>query len=307
MQAVPKVQICIMASNRVHFLGESLRSVLDAAIGSVEVFISDNSTNHEVQKFLAENFPTVRCIYRQPHLSPIEHLVRIFSELTAQYVVVFHDDDVMRHDFISTLKHYLDVHPNCIAVACNALVIRSETKSSTPYMGRFNQTVEISSSHELLKHYAELVDVGPAPFPSYMYRREALVGLQLDDAEGGKYSDVALLLKIAQRGVIAWLPDTLMHYRIHPGGGGISESIGHRLRLLRFIQTFCGLSRYDKPLREYRFRIYTRWVSSIFLERRNSIRRRHLVAIKFLLSYSYSVVLNIVFWKRLGRRLISFS
>lgn len=238
---------------------QALESVLAQDVADFEVVVSDNSERDEVEHMMAVSFPQVRTIRRRPAMPALEHFRRIIEESAAEFVVLFHDDDVMMPGY---LQHMLDAHarnPSLSAVACNALVMRGEQKTTLSQMGHVTQPILINTPEKMLPFYLSFSTVAPAPFPGYMYRRECLQGLFLDASQGGKFADVSFLMKVAGRAPMLWLPIPLMYYRIHDNNDGRVEVVGERLRLLRYILSTTSLRKEDRWIRDFKFRYWMRW------------------------------------------------
>ncbi len=256
------LQIILLSRDRPNYLREALQSALSQSGERIEVIVSDNSESEEVSRMLATEFPNVLCIRRKPTLSAFEHFRAVINTATADSLVMFHDDDVMLDGYVSTLRNCLDADPTLAAVCCDALIMREGKTTKERFgMGR-RIDHRILLPEELIREYFSLSPKGPAPFPGYMYRRTLIQGLYLDPFQGGKYSDVSFLLKVLQRGSFIWINKPLLKYRVHSRNDSGSESVGQRLRLLRYIYNTSKLSRKHSFIYSYRFKFWINWLRS---------------------------------------------
>lgn len=288
---MPRVQIYILCRDRVSYLHEALQSILVQDYDDYEVVVSDNSEYDKVQALIQSKYPQIIYIRRQPTLQALEHFRVVISECTAEYSVLFHDDDVMMPDYVKCMVEALDQHPSISAVGCNAQILQGETLTEYRFMRSFIRPTLLYNPETFLQPYLGLELTGPAPFPGYMYRTSAITGLYLDGYEGGKYSDVTFLLKILRRGPILWLPEILMHYRKHPGNDSAIEVIGQRLRLLRYIYKETSITKKSKQISEFRYEHWRRWLlaSCKNVNTLKSTRFRTVAKFVFLKSIEYLV------------------
>lgn len=256
---VARVQIYILSRDRPAYFRQALVSALAQDNPGVEVVVSDNSEQDAIQGLVAAEFPQVRYVRRCPALPALAHFRAVIEESSAEYVVLFHDDDILAPEYVRAMLQAMEQNPEVGATCCNAWVIRGEERTGRTVMGMFRRERRMLSPEELLAPYMTFMGMGPAPFPGYMYRRRFLDGLYLDAAHGGKYSDVSFLVKLVKRAPILWLPQVLMSYRVHEQNDGVTEEVGQRMSLLRYIYANTRITRQSKMVAEFRFRYWIRW------------------------------------------------
>lgn len=253
------IQIYILSKNRCDYLCQALDSVLTSSGGSADIVVSDNSESDSIRRLVINDYPNVTYAKRDPPMSVFDHYRTVIQESTAEYLVIFHDDDLMMPAYVRTMTELLDTNPHIAAVGCNALVLRGDERTEERVMGPGCKRALFAEPVAVLNKYLEMWDGNPAPFPGYMYRRKYLVGLYLDPEHGGKYSDVSFLMKLNERGSILWIPEPLMWYRRHAGNDSGTESIANRLSLLRYVFTHAGIDRSAPEVRDFKFRYWVFW------------------------------------------------
>lgn len=302
------VQIYVLSRDRPDYLREALNSICKESSDFLEIIVSDNSEGNEVRLMVESEFSKLIYLRRNPPVSALEHFRIILREASAQYIVLFHDDDVMMDGYVQEMMSTLRDHPEASAVACNALIILREKRSKQLMMGSFTRSCSITNPQQFLKPYLEIGDVRPAPFPGYMYRRSFLEDLYLDPKLGGKHADVSFLTQLIQRGPIVWIARPLMYYRLHQNNDSKSFSLIEHLRLLRYLISSKVISRHASEVWDYRFKFWLYW----WIQSRGQVKQKHhqywvkkIVGI-FLLSYAFKLVLNNrIPWKKLTNRVVS--
>ena len=245
--------------------------------------MSDNSSNDEVERMVRHEFPDVNFVRRKPTLPALAHFNRCIDEVQTDYFCLFHDDDLMNPDFVSEVKKQLRNHPDAIALGCNAHIESFGKRQTQPSFRSISRVEAITTSRALAARYFSRSQSGIAPFPGYVYKN-ALVGTLRFHPEGGKYSDVTWLLKLATRAPIIWINQPLMTYRLHASNDGNSESRRDRLRFLGYLKS-------NKPLfgagilQDYRCSFIYKTVLNAQDE---SHRLRHQLATAFVKSYRCS-------------------
>lgn len=227
----------VLSHDRPDFLRQTLHSIMEQTDRDFELVVSDNSSNDEVEQMMRAEFPHVEYRRRTPMLFHIAHFNRCIEEAQGDYFCLFHDDDLMHPGFVGQMKAAMDADPRLVACGSNALIEtmgKIEKRTSFRALGKLEH---IGSARDLARRYFARAQSGIAPFPSYVYRRGAVGELRLD-VDGGKYTDVAWLLRLAMKGPIAWLNEPLLTYRIHGGNDGKVESPRDRLRFMAFLKRY---------------------------------------------------------------------
>jgi hypothetical protein len=236
---------------------EAVGSLLASVTPSTRLVVSDNSTDDRLYTELTKRYPGVE-VRRRENMDVIRHMQINIEEADTEFVILFHDDDLVDPEFCARMLELADRYPQAVAWASNARIIgvgRSATDIAFE-TERGRNDVVLATPADLLSRYLSRYPRGFALFPSYMYRRTLVRTLPPNGSDGGKYSDVAWLMRIASRGTIVWTGTPLMTYRLHGENDGMLESLRDRLRMLGFLKRRSDLPR---PLvDDWRFMIHKR-------------------------------------------------
>lgn len=231
--------IYILCHNRPDDARRAIISALDQTDRDFRLIISDNSTDDRVESVIHQEFPSANYIRRSPVLPALEHFNRCLEETSDSYVCLFHDDDLLRPDFVKEVKSAIASYPDAIAIGCNARIEQMGKLQNCPSFLSLKDHELITSPRDLARRYIARYQSGIAPFPGYVYRRQQLGSIRFEPSEG-KYSDVTWLLRLAERGQIIWIGQPVMTYRIHGGNDGLKESRRDRLRFLAYVKRHQG-------------------------------------------------------------------
>lgn len=264
LPAKKSIQIYILSRNRLQYLKHTLPSVLSQTSTNclIEVIVSDNSTNHEVQQYIEEHYSTLRYIRRNPPVSQSIHFGLISIEATADYVVFFHDDDIMLPNYTQKIIEAFSLYPEASGVGTNAMIIDSSGAELGPFSQR-ELPIVVTDEAWFVNQYVPRADPGPgiSPLPSYCFRRSSLNYHDWDEKNGGSCADVAFISKKLRYGSLVWLPDILMQYRVHADSLSSIIGIDDYRRLWRYLIS-AGVNKDDPEFQTWRHNMWFNWYTS---------------------------------------------
>lgn len=218
------VDFYLMTCERIEFLDDAIQSINQAISLSsshqVNFVVSDNSATEKVNAFISERYPDIKII-RRPSLNVIDHHNVIINEASAEFLVMFHDDDRLTPEFLLEGLKFMSSNPDFSAFASNAFVITNGKIASGRILPKATSSIVFENMHQLLERYMYKTKDGVAPFSGYIYRSASLKGIHLDFSFSGVHSDVLLLLKLLCRGKIFWSIKPLIFYRFHSTNAGV--------------------------------------------------------------------------------------
>lgn len=235
-----KLVIFLLSYNRPEYVGEALDSIMSQSYIDFDLIVSENSPNDKITHLLQNHpwYKDIKIIKRSPSLAAVDHFNTILKEAQRyEYAMLFHDDDILMPEALSEMMRQFELNPNFVAVACNALIMKKSEKTKTILMPLNQESLQIRSASQLIKHYV-FKYLSHAPFPSYIYKTSYLGETQIDLTEGGKYSDVSFLLKLAKKGPFCWVAKPLMYMRVHAENDSANLNLKHIAKLsLFFLKT----------------------------------------------------------------------
>jgi len=288
------ITICILCRNRPEYARQAILSILEQTYKNFELLVSDNSSNDEVQNMMKREFPEVCYIRRAPPQELWEHINRCIEELRSEYFCLFHDDDVMKPEFVETVETYLRAYPAAIAFGCNAEVETCGKKEARNFFRSFRKQEVLTMPREMAERYFSRAQSGFPPFPGYVYNR-SMIGDQRLPYDGGKYADVTWLLNLIRKGNIVWITKPLMIYRYHENNYGKTESVQDRLKFLAYLKS--NRAEFGEGiLKDYRYSfVYKKLLKTC--ENRSLIRCR--TAASFKNYYRWNRYLRLDYYKAL--------
>ena len=262
-RAPVSLQFFILCRNRPDFARQAIQSAMRQTVNLLEIVISDNSTDNSMESLIRSQFPDLEYRRRTNNLSVFDHLNLCLTEATADYVCLFHDDDLLSPRYAECIFETIARYPNAVAIGVNAWV---SEKGKPPYLSlrTTGKTYLVRGPRQLAAHYFSRHQPGFAPFPGYVYATARIRDLRFD-ATGGKYADVTWILGVAARGDIIWIVEPLMTTRLHASNDSRQESIGDRLKLFAFFKKHISTLG-EGLIEDFRFFLYKKILE---LDRRN--------------------------------------
>lgn len=245
----PKIEVFILTYERPGLFEESLKSVLAQDYENFKVVVSDNSVSDDTQAIVAE-YSDARLIYRRrkPSLQPMHHFNQVLSEVRADFFMLFHDDDIMLPNCLSTLMQGFAGNCRLSAVGGNATKILNNFASNRKFICRQKNTL-IRRPEDLIRRYLSFGEY--SPFPSYLYYRPFVDGLRLK-TDCGKHADVVFLAEICMHGSVLMLKEVVMKYRMHSTQDSSSCVLSDRQTLINWVCQNTHLKRRNPEILLYR-------------------------------------------------------
>ena len=120
------LQIYIMSRDRPDYLINALDSVISQVTVNIklDIIVSDNSETDEVEKIVSDLYQNSNITYvrRVPTLSPFDHHRAIINEVSSEFFMLFHDDDIMLPNLVQNLYTEISRDDDVVAVGSNALL-----------------------------------------------------------------------------------------------------------------------------------------------------------------------------------------
>lgn len=278
-----KIQVIIITHNRPDFVTESVESVLNQTYPNVELIVSDNSSNNLTQEIInKKNYKNIKYIRRKIVYGPIEHLNCALQEVTSNYFMIFHDDDVMFENMVETMYDILSKNENIVAVGANGFFTLNKKVTKEKIFKSSEKSIVLQNNIEVAGHY--LIRNGIVPFPSYLYKKVVAQKLQFDSSEGGVFSDMTFIMKTATLGNILFLEQPLMNYYVHTENDHVPDFYLNNTKVISFIRRTTDSKKNGALIKAYR-------IKAIYMEFKQGILSGRIL----LLSGRYYRLLSILF------------
>lgn len=262
-----KLNVYILTYNRADYLKQAVQSALDQTLRDFDLYVLDNASTDHTQEIMAGfSDPRLHYIRHERNIGGAGNALFARNHNQKEYYVAFHDDDIMRPDFLSKELAFLEANPKCAIAACRFDETDSEGNITKTYHP-FGDEVTVYKGDELFRDY-----LGKRTFlcfPSIMYRdafrrEHDIVGKE----EAGPSSDVIFYCDFCKHGgEIAVINEALIASRHHKGQDSFVNHTSMTEQLFRYMWNDPYYSellmRYEKERQS--FYGYQAYVEAIYL------------------------------------------
>ena len=299
------IQIYILSRNRPNYLREALDSVLkqNHSLIKFEIIISDNSDNDDVCKMIDRDYAqkNIKYIRRSGNMSVMGHSQLVVSEVNSEYVVIFHDDDILYPDYMNVMSSFLN-NNDVVAVGCNGMNFSDNVLDSKLRIRDLSSSTKFNNEKDFLERYLP-GNGGAVAYPCYMYRTKYLKQAMIKAPFKGKHFDVGILSSLLNYGTIVWLTKPLIYYREHTSNLSITESIPERIALLNYMKKK-GVEKNSTNFLLLRIMFEVKWILQQGSILSNITHRRYRVIILSVLLKIIKIFMRWDFWKLVFLRYI---
>lgn len=215
------VAICTYNRAKTGYLEQAIQSVLNQVYKDMNIIVYDNGSTDNtcdvVSTFIDPRLTYVRISENTPDIFNI-----ILSECKTEYIIIFHDDDIMLPHMVETEVRILDKYPNAAIIGqifSPMMTIDSNGKALYKHIPILN-SLTVFNKCELIKNnlkYGSNIIV----CPSVMFRISFVNKFNFKfDIKCGPAVDWLLWLQINMNECqIILVKEFLLKYRVHPESG----------------------------------------------------------------------------------------
>ncbi len=223
-----RVSVCIPTFNKACYLSESIASVMAQRFKDFELIVLDDASTDDTCAVVgAFHDPRLRYLRHPQNIGLAANFSRCLEVAACEYVVIFHDDDVMMHEMLEREVALLDSNSEVVFVHCAAQLIdeRGSVFSAPPC-----PWPPLTQGNDFIRQYWSPEDYG-VTMASVMLRRSVALRIGGFNADL-KYSlDADLWQRMAFEGKVGFISDRLISNRVH-AGQATSRILVNRLQML---------------------------------------------------------------------------
>jgi len=248
MEEFCKINIYLMVNERTKFLSESINSILENKKNiDFNFIISDNSKTNNVCEYVKKkytNIPYIKHDYNKV-ASQAQHFNKIIKNNNSEYIMLFHDDDIIFDNAIKKLTKFLDYNLDVGCVCPNAFKLKNYKKTKQLLNDLKSKKIIIDNKTFMSKKYLNIFEGYVHPLPGYLYRQKYLQTIERSDDEGKVWSDASFIIKLSDICKICWLNEPLFYCRFHDLRQSSNVDLYSKLSFLKFVRKNTKLKKED--------------------------------------------------------------
>ena len=225
----PRVSVVMPMRDAAPYLAEAIESVLAQTFTDFEFLIFDDGSSDAscamVRRYASSD---PRIVLHQG--APVGYAVWLREGMLrarAELVARMDADDVSHPERFARQVRYMDAHPECIALGADVLIVDPERRPI-----RRHRTPR---EHEAIEQELLIAAGPPMIHPVLVLRRSAVIAAGNYRTDQLWAEDLELLLRMAEVGRLANLPEVLLEYRRHPRAVGSEQRREQRRTQNRFL------------------------------------------------------------------------
>lgn len=223
---MPRVTVAICTYNRAHYLAESLQSVTEQTYKDIDIVVFDNASTDNTESVVRSfSDPRIKYIKNEKNIGGIRNMNKALEYCKTEFLVIFHDDDIMLLHMIETEVEAMDEQPDAAIVAqvYSSIIIDSNGRISSSNKHQQSGIITYNKNDYINESITQNKGC-ILTCPSVMFRNSYVQKFNLKfDENCGPAADWLMWLRINTLDCkIVGIFKPIMKYRIH----GYNDSVG---------------------------------------------------------------------------------
>ncbi len=214
-----KITVAIPTYNREKYLTDCLVSVLNQTEKNFNICIFDNCSDYDIGSAVKKiNLNgNIKIIKSEKNIGSFENFKRIKNyNFDSEYLIVFHDDDIMHKDYLKSALNYLEKNKDVVWLGSNINFVKDSNKMFDFKRLNLSNFQKINTE----KLITLLLDGFNLGFCSMIYKTSVFkTDINLDELNKkfSKWADRPLLIELSKKGLVAITEEKFINYRVHLG------------------------------------------------------------------------------------------
>jgi len=215
-----RITVAVFTYNRAEYLRGSLQSILDQTYSDMDIVVYDNaSTDNTGSVVRAMADKRITYIRNEKNLGQHGNFNRALSECKTEYIMIFHDDDIMMPHLVRTVVEIMDQNPGAAMAA--------QLFSATTHIDERGEIIQTpvpdgpaSIVYEAGEYIKDNIKRGynTICFPAAIFRNKFIREHNFRfDEKCGTAADWLFWFQINSRCTIVGINIPVIKYRLHPG------------------------------------------------------------------------------------------
>lgn len=206
------LQIMVTTFERARLLRETLSSICAQTVRGFNIVVLDNGSRDDTERVVSE-FTALGVEYSrfEENMGSYVNFLKAQKLAGRKWVMVFHDDDLMHPEYVSTVLKAINSNDGLVLVGSRMSIERDPKALWKNLKGR----MKIFDTPSSLAAF--LYNGFPMAYCSVVYRTDIFKTTEMPNSIYGKISDRPFIYDVARHGRAAVLTDSYVKYRLHAG------------------------------------------------------------------------------------------
>ncbi|MBQ6815002.1 MAG: glycosyltransferase family 2 protein [Lachnospiraceae bacterium] len=258
---MPKiVDVFIVTYNRANYLRESINSVLKQTYKEFDLIILDNCSNDNTREVVEEfSDDRIKYIRHDTNLGGLGNICYAYANSTKKYFVIFHDDDVMKENYLEKQIDVMEKDSRISILSCETDIINEKSQYIHKKAIKESATIKLYEGKQLFYDY--LYNRKYINFPTIMYRTEHVRKMQVEILpEAGPSADILYCMDVERFGGTVGVQEvSLVNYRNHSA----QDSQQSRVKMVEMLFNYMNNIDYYRHLLDNNIKGQTKYYKRI--------------------------------------------
>jgi len=224
------IEVFILTYNRIDLLKKSMQSILNQT-HEVRLTIVDNASTDDTQTYVEEiqkQYPNVYYIKQNTHVDFQKNFNTAKSAAVADYVMFFHDDDILHPQYIETAHKLVNQYDN-VDLVCGLLTVFSDDEEINIKTTNIVKYSCFETKEDFVSHCfsAFHTDNSSIMFPHIIYKTKNIKNIDIKSDIYGKIADKPFVIESIKDGKCIQIRNRdMMFYRVHKGQDSATSQNG---------------------------------------------------------------------------------
>jgi len=240
----PKVTVALPTYNRADYLSRAIEGVLNQTFTDYELVILDNAstdnTSETVRRF---HDPRIKYVRHEQSIVGTDNLNKGFELADTPYLIITHDDDIMKPDLLKREVEILDEHKDVVIVSANVDII--DESNNTLAENHYPAEKDIVyNKYEFIQNYCAGMNIA---CPTVMFKMDFIREKNLRFVSDiGPAADTYLWFNINTFDKMIYvIKDSLYRYRIHSHQSSNVSSMDWHSKFYLYASRFLASNKLD--------------------------------------------------------------
>jgi glycosyltransferase involved in cell wall biosynthesis len=212
------VSVCIPTYNYGRFLGQAIESVLAQTWGDFELIVSDNASTDDTQEVIAAFADErIRVHRNETNIGLFPNFSRCLELARGELVKFVCSDDWLDPRYLERTVPVMRAHPGVALLTTAGYVVDEAGRRFGVASAELGPGPVVRAADAIAAQARWLNLIGMPT--STLIRRDAAAAAGGFDPRFAPASDIHLWLKLLARGDLGWVPEPLVHVRVHASKG----------------------------------------------------------------------------------------
>ncbi len=245
------IEAFILTYNRKDMLKDSITGLLNQSAGNIKITVMDNGSTDGTENLVKEMQKGHENLFyhkREVNGLQIDNFADAVHIAEKDYLIMFHDDDILHPDYIKYALKAINKYPNTAIISTN---YKEWTHPNNENWAKASARFDYCKDKQTFANY--LYRMQRFAYPAAIYKTQNLKNCSFDReyyAQFGKMGDKPIVVNAMQEndGAVIFRSKKLLRYRVHPGqdtasAGPYYEEI---IAFNRFFKPFMNKTLYSK-------------------------------------------------------------